>query len=950
MRRNRVLAAVLSGALLAGVSTALATQAAAQPPDASAAAERELKRQSDGKVTVRRDARGVTHFVGAEPGKPVRRPAGVAATASASSQAAEHLQRYGALWALDKPGSDVRATKTHKGAKGDVVRFQQTVDGMPVLGGELAVAVDADGDLQSVSGETTPLSLSDEARTVTAAQAQQKALALAARTHKVNASQLKASQPQAYAYDAALLGPAAKSGLQPVWRVEVTGPAHVRHVVLVERTRGAVVLQYNNVTNARVVCNYSNSRAADEACTTSSARKARAEGDAATGVAEVDRAYDHVGHTSDFYANELGVNLTDLIASNAGDGNQLRASVRFCLPSNQDPECPMVNAFWNGTGIYLGDNFAASDDVVGHELTHGVVEKTAGLAYWYQSGAINESMADIFGELMDQTNPDAETETPWQLGEGSPLGVIRNMANPPGFDQPDRMTSSLYHAEHYNSERFDSGGVHINSGVGNKAAWLIARPASDGATTFNGQTITGIGHNKAARVYYQSLQMLTSGADYGDLYGVLPQACNNLAAGGVGGITADDCATVSAAVTATEMNQQPPVGKAWEARVCDSGTKKDVFFDGFEGSLANWSRTSGLWPQYEGYAKSGKKSLYGLEPDRAGGDPANSYAQLAKSVRIPSGVPSYLRFDHQYLLLYDPAEAIYYAGATLHYSTDGGKTFKSTSSLPWSNGPTKSITPWTGNGFGPAYQGWGGDSRGYQSSRVDLSSLAGQWVMFRWRITADPDGYVDGWTLDNVNLYVCGGNAPSDVEQLKTVGGVNQATVSWAPPVWPGTSALTKYKVTVYRGSTVAKEYDNLPLQTTSQVVTGLASKTTYKFYVRAYNASGNSLAGKTLIGTAQSSSLSPTTINKGSSTRFSGKLTRADNGAAVKYVRVYLQGRPKGSTTAYTDRASMTTSSTGSYSFTRAPSQSYEYRVVYKSGGTTYLGSVSAARTVTVR
>jgi bacillolysin len=949
LRPTRLLSAALAGALLTGVLTALTApaQAAAQP-DPSAAAERELKQQSSGKVTVRRDARGVVHFVGAEPGKPVRKPVGVSATASAARQAAGYLQRYEALWALDNPGAGVRVARTHEGGKGSVVRFQQTVDGMPVVGGELAVALDADGDLQSVSGETTPLQLPDAAHTVTSAKAQQAAVALAARVHGLRASQLQAGPAEAYAYDPALLGPAGKPGLVPVWRVEVTGPAHVRHLVLVDRTRGGVVLQYNQVHNAsRLVCNYSNSRSYDLPCRATSSVKARAEGDPATGIAEVDRAYDNVGHTSDFYATELGVDLTELIASAEDDGNQLRASVRFCLPAAQNPECPMVNAFWNGSGIYLGDGFAGADDVVAHELTHGVVEQTADLAYWYQSGAINESMADVFGELVDLTNPDAETEPAWQIGEGSPLGVIRSMSNPPSFDQPDRMTSSNYHAAPWNRDDFDNGGVHFNSGVGNKAAYLIIQGGF-----FNTQTITGIGYNKAARVYYQALQMLTAGADYADLYGVLPQACNNLAAGGVGGITSGDCVTVSQAVTATEMNKQPVVdAKAPDAPVCSSGTKADIYHDGFEGSVAHWSRTTGLWQQY-GYARSGEQSLYGLEPDRASGDPATSYARLTKTFTIPTGAPAYLRFDHQYLLAYDPDAVEYYAGALLTYSTDGGKTFASTSTLPWVNGPTRSITPWNQytQKFGTPYKGWGGDSHGYVSSRVDLSSLAGKTVMFRWRITADPDFYLDGWTLDNVNLYVCGGDRPSNVEQMKAVGGVNQAMVSWQPPVWPGTGGVTKYQVTAYKGSTLAKDYDNLSPATTSQVVSGLSSNTSYKFYVRAYSAGGSTALSKTLIGISHSSSLSPTTIYQGSSTKFSGKLTRSDNGAAVKGSRVYLQYRAKGSSSPFADLTSMLTSSTGSYAFTRKPTSSVEYRVQYRSGGTTYMGSTTGGRTVTVR
>lgn len=960
MRPARLVAAVLAGVVVAGIP-ALSGSSSAAPaePDPSVAAERELRGESSGRVTVRRDGRGVVRFVGTEPGKPANRPAGVASAESAVEKAKAHVRRYEALWALDHRGSDVRAVGRRAASNGQsVVRFEQTVGGVPVFGAELSVAVDADGDLLSVNGETTPLAQRDGALRVSEADAQRIATGLAERVHKVPAAQLSADPAKAFVFDPVLLGPSTKSGLVPVWQVEVTGRAHVRHLVLVDRQTGAVALQYNQASHAlyRVVCDRENVRdTADgngeptlEPCVRNFKR---IEGQGPSGRADVDAAYTYAGDTAQYFKDDLNVDLTALIGHDTGAGKRIRSTVRYCFPQSYDPECPMANAFWNGDGVYYGEGMPQSDDVVAHELAHGVTEKTSNLAYWYQSGAINESMSDVFGELTDLTNADAEVEDPWKLGEGSPFGVVRDMANPNATNQPSHMQDHAYYAGE-DAEYFDNGGVHTNSGVGNKAAYLIARPSEEGPVVFNGQTITGIGYQKAKFVYYRAQQMLTSGADYLDLYNVLPQACLNLV--GTAGISTADCEnTVRKAVIATKMNLQPKASAAApEAKVCDSGTKKDIFLDGF-GSTANWAYTSGLWSLIDYYAKSGTKSFYGRE-FRTGGQPLDSYARITKKFTIPSGVKTYLRFDHQYGFAYWPGDDAsptpeYYAGARVLYSTNGGSTWQSTSLMTWDNGPTKNITSYDANNNPkPAYRGFGGDSHGYQSSRLDLSSLAGKTVMLRWHVRSDPKYYYDGWTLDDVNVYACGGVTPSNASGLTPVGGVGQATVKWTAPVWPGEGGLTKYTVTVRRGDTLVKTVDVAP-SATSTVITGLSRGVSYRFHVQPYAAGGpGPSTSRGLIGARVSSALTDSTIRSGQPAKLYGKVTRVDSGAGVSGLTVWLQGRKKGSTT-WSDVTKVSSGSGGAYSFTRYPSATWEYRAVYKSGFTTYMGATSDARTVYV-
>jgi bacillolysin len=133
------------------------------------------------------------------------------------------------------------------------------------------------------------------------------------------------------------------------------------------------------------------------------------------------------------------------------------------------------------------------------------------------------------------------------------FGAIRDMKNPPLFNDPDRMQSPLYTAD---ISETDSGGVHTNSGVNNKAAYLM----TDG-DTFNGKSVTGLGIPKVAKIYYEvQTNLLTSASDYNDLYAALQQACTNLT--GTSGITSSDCQGVKDAVDATEINLQPPTAPA----------------------------------------------------------------------------------------------------------------------------------------------------------------------------------------------------------------------------------------------------------------------------------------------------------------------------------------------------------------------------------------------------
>ena len=247
----------------------------------------------------------------------------------------------------------------------------------------------------------------------------------------------------------------------------------------------------------------------------------RGEGDPATGDVAVNEAYDSSGKTYNFYETIFNRNSVD------NKGLRLDSSVHYGQQYD--------NAFWDGQQMIYGDGdgeifnrFTISLDVIGHELTHGVTQYTAGLQYSGQSGALNESMSDVFGSMVKQwaQNQDV-TQADWLIGAGllTPQinGVaLRSMKNPGsayndpllGQDpQPKNMSNYLNTTD-------DNGGVHINSGIPNYAFYLAAT------------SIGGFAWEKTGKIWYETLtKRLTSTSDFqaaadgtvsaaGDLFGV----------------------------------------------------------------------------------------------------------------------------------------------------------------------------------------------------------------------------------------------------------------------------------------------------------------------------------------------------------------------------------------------------------------------------------------------
>jgi Zn-dependent metalloprotease len=207
-----------------------------------------------------------------------------------------------------------------------------------------------------------------------------------------------------------------------------------------------------------------------------SATVARTEDGETSTDGSVNRAFDGLGQTRDFYQEVFDRDSLD------GRGMRLNGYVHYGESYN--------NAFWDGSQMVFGDgdgvlftDFTESLDVIAHELTHGVTEFTAGLQYRNQSGALNESISDVFGSLVKQwaNNKQTADQADWLIGAevftpGVDADALRSMKAPGqaynsptlGRDpQPDHMSK-------YANMSDDNGGVHINSGIPNKAFYLTA--------------------------------------------------------------------------------------------------------------------------------------------------------------------------------------------------------------------------------------------------------------------------------------------------------------------------------------------------------------------------------------------------------------------------------------------------------------------------------------------
>ncbi|MEI7889645.1 MAG: M4 family metallopeptidase [Actinomycetes bacterium] len=780
------------------------------------------------------------------------RPAGVTASSAPVTVAK--------LWLEQNPGrlhgtrvADLRLTRVLKSARGgiSIVRLQEFHGGTPVLGGQAVVAVDSSNNVVAGSAETLSGKVPSLSPAISAAHARVAALSAAS---KGGAKGLTAvGIPTLSIFDPRILGGPGLTRAALVWNVIVSrgGANPVSRVVYIDAQRGFPIASMDKLQAAlnRTVCDAKSTAAKVPCSSTPSAPAARVEGGAASLVADVNTAYDYAGATYNFYQG-LGRNSID------GNGMEIKSTVRYCPATNQ---CPYGNAFWNGSQMVYGRGYSSADDVVAHELTHGVTQYTSQLFYYYQSGAINEGLSDVFGEFVDLTDG-VGTDTAavrWKIGEDLSTGALRDMKDPTTFGDPDKTSSTSYTAD---LTAGDSGGVHTNSGVANKTAYLTA----DGGS-FNGQTITGLGVTKAAQVWYQTQLLLRSGSDYRDLGTALGQACESLVPSSV--VSTGDCAQVNKAATATELQQTPVNAAATKPALCETGAPSSVYADNFDGahSWPKASSTGGSQWYYSSedtanglYAKSGTGNLWGDDPSTI----SDSTMTMDHAVTVPANGRLY--FDHAYSFERNTfATTGNYDGGVVEYTTDGGTTWLDAGSLITTNGyPGAIFSGSAGDNPLAGRDAFVGPSKGYIASRLDLSSLAGRSVKFRFRIGTDSGTSDYGWFIDNFKIYNCAATDTTPPEtSLDAAGSPAEG------------SSLPSSTATIAFNSSEDNSTFECRLDSTSdsgwgscvspKVFTGL-SEGSHKVEVRASDAAGNVDATPAVRNFTVDTSAADTTVGSG--------------------------------------------------------------------------------------
>jgi len=929
--------ATASAASAAGASTRPVVTTA-DPEDAALL---RLRADADGAVRVHRDPDGRVDFVGSVDGEGV-----LAGSARPATSFARQVEKYGEAFGIDGQDSTAVVEDTIDSATGTVVRSQQRVDGVPVFGGQVVMSLDDDEDVVSITADTT--AATSVARTVVpVATARRTALRVTAKAHDVPVRSLTARDRGRVLYDPAIVHQTDPAGPRPVWEFEVADGAGIRERVLVGTGRGEVVLHFDDAPSVldRRICDNANTRIfySDAPVPTCTVAPDRVEGGAASSVADVNDVYDNIGATHDVYDEIAGIDLTDLIGTEVDGQKSLMSIVRWCVV---DDSCPYSNAFWDGSQVVFGEGWGAADDVVAHELTHGYVEKTAALFSLNQSGALNESFGDTIGEIVDHRNAaSTESDADWALGEDLPgVGIAGSMKDPTLSGQPDRMTSPKYVTSDLT---FGIDGIHENGGVGNKTAYLI----SQGSDDFNGRTLTGIDAgdaslSKTALLYLEVIPKLTSGAQYADLGRALRSTCAELAAAGTAGFTDADCESVGIAVEATELSSRPTDPRASHREApysCTVGHRRvDVWRDDDGASVFGFTRGA-LWHRTpEGntptYARSGDSSWFGLDPDPSL-DGRSTSNLTSRSFVVPRSQSSYLHFDHAYVFEYYENET----GSRGEY-LDGGQVLVQTLTrgrwttryVPSINGPSRTSADIPGRIFG-------GDSRGYGSSRFNLSSLAGQTVRVVFRVVGDMDIAYIGWWVDDVRFYTCPDSVASP-PRMTVSAGMRGVAVSWTPPAYLG-GPVASYRVTRSRGpartlpatarrTTFTPVNPNVPLTISVAAVaadTSVGAPATVRVYPTV---------------TRVSSSLARVGRNRPFSV--TGKVVRRGTAAAVRMMPVVLQRRAVDQSS-WRTVAYGRTGPGGTRTWSVAQSGPMVYRVLARGVSTTF-GSTSTGQVVRIR
>jgi bacillolysin len=448
------------------------------------------------------------------------------------------LEENRTLFRMNSPSTEFRMARERKDSLAMThVRLQQMIRGVRVLGGELSAHYDKTGALRVVDANyIAGLEALNINPSIDSGAASQAAL-----THALTVSVLSAGAaceaPELVVY-VPQDGGEAKLAYTLMLRDD-SEEHYARRVYQIDANSGAVLNTYDNLQTVEATGQTSLGASKKFEVTMEGGQYVMKDGTRGNGIWTYTAGYQQTlpgqivksssltswdqvqsgrGAAVDahVYASKVYDYYKTVHARMGLDGNNTRMVSTVHFGQNYQ------NAFFDGTQMAYGDGdgtpFTASLDVVGHEFTHGVVSAESNLVYQNQSGALNEAIADILGSAIENDAAPNTTRN-WQLGED--LGfVIRNMAAPKTANQPD-------HQSGYVNTNQDNGGVHINSGIINNAAYLMTVGGTN--STSKKQVAKGLGWTKMAKLFYRANeQYLMSGSNFAALVTASKSAATDL--------------------------------------------------------------------------------------------------------------------------------------------------------------------------------------------------------------------------------------------------------------------------------------------------------------------------------------------------------------------------------------------------------------------------------------
>lgn len=728
-----------------------------------------------------------------------------------SAMSISFLRDYGSAFGIqdfDKELSLVGTSRDKLGSEHSI--FKQHYKGLPVFAGELRTHFDANGEMIAVNGKfLTDIKVVTKP-VITLAQAKRIAYI------KVNQDPTQAITPESLGNREDKLGtPEAlftnsstlmvfRAGLikgtpgqdHLAYEIEVVnGVGNVREFVYVDALNGAVVDQITGIHDALDRRAY-DAQSAPHPGPNYPASPFWVEGDALpTSLTEADNMIYASAETYSLFENAFGRDSFDA------------AGATMDAIFNRGDACP--NASWNGTYISFCPGLT-SDDVTAHEWGHAYTQYTNNLIYQWQSGALNESYSDIWGETVDRINgrddigapdvvrsdgscsiygagsPSADDSVRWLMGEDTSGfgGAIRDMWNPTCYGDPGKVSDVQYHCA-----TTDNGGVHINSGVPNRAYSLMV----DGGS-YNGYSVAGLGLTKSAHIHWAAQNMLTPSSNFRDHADALETACSALTGVDLSDLSdgtptgevigGTDCAQVSDIVAAVEFHTPPtqcgfvPI-LAEAPALCEGlGDVESFFSEDFEsGSLpTGWSVSSHDvanpatfdspgWLVVDGLPSGALGDFAAFAPDLIAGNCAEDTEAGVVNIDspvivLPASPTPHVAFDH-----YVSTEAGW-DGGNLKISVNGGPFVLVPGSAYSFNPYNGVLTTPTDNPLGgeEAFTGADGGSLSgsWGQSQVDLIGLAspGDSIILRFDFGTDGCNGTTGWYVDSVEAYSCSAELP----------------------------------------------------------------------------------------------------------------------------------------------------------------------------------------------